>query len=278
MVNIVKRIETSKGMVEVSQRGTGSPILMLHGSLENCNGDMGYEPLLNAGFSIITPSRPGYGNTPVEAGKSAEEAADLLAEMLEHMHIVSANVVAVSYGGLTGLHFASRHPDKTKCLILASAVTKPIDDAKRLAQAKKFYGKGHQNFWAMLQFVGKISKKSLVKRTYAIFSTCDTKEIMKEIKPDAMDAIAKFYDKKPENKGALLDLKHSINDAVFENITSPTLIIHSKEDKAVPFEHAENAKRKIRNSKLFIANTWGHFIWVGKGSDEVMNKIISFIS
>ncbi|HEX2926418.1 MAG TPA: alpha/beta hydrolase, partial [Ruminiclostridium sp.] len=198
--------------------------------------------------------------------------------LLDLMNIASVNVVAVSYGGLTGLHFASRHPDKTKSLILASAVTKSIDDVKRLAQAKKFYGKGHESFWAMLNFIGKISKKSLVKRTYAIFSTCNTSKIMKDIKPDTIDAIAKFYDKKPENKGALLDLEHSINDPVFENIAAPTLIIHSKEDRAVAYEHAENAKSKIRNSELFAANTWGHFIWVGKGADEVLNKIISFIS
>lgn len=233
MNNIVKVFETTKGRIEVSQKGTGLPTLMLHGSLENCNGDMGYGPLLEAGYSIITPSRPGYGNTPAESGKSAEEAADMIAELLELMNIASVNVVAVSYGGLTGLHFASRHPDKTKSLILASAVTKPIDDVKRLAQARKFYGNGHESFWAMLNFIGKISKKSLVKRTYAIFSTCNTNEIMKAIQPDAIEAIVKFYNKRPENKGALLDLEHSINSTVFESIETPTLIIHSKEVRSI---------------------------------------------
>lgn len=47
------------------------------------------------------------------------------------MNIASVNVVAVSYGGLTGLHFESSHPAKTKSLILESDVTKPIDDVKR---------------------------------------------------------------------------------------------------------------------------------------------------
>lgn len=278
MDNTVKVLQTSKGLVEFSKRGEGSPILVLHGSLENCNGNMGYEPLLKAGYSIITPSRPGYGSTPTESGISAEEAADMIAEMLELMNVASVNVVAISYGGITGLHFAARHPEKAKSLILASAVTQPITDLKRLEQAKKFYGKGHEGFWKMLNFIGKISKKSLAKRTYAIFSTCNTSEIMREIKPDAIDAIAKFYNKQPENKGALLDLEHTINDSVFDRIKSPTLIIHSKEDRAVPFEHAENAKSKIRDSELFVANTWGHFIWVGKGADEVLNKIISFAS
>jgi predicted alpha/beta hydrolase family esterase len=86
---------------------------------------------------------------------------------------------------------------------------------------------------------------------------------MREITPEAIGEIIEFYRKNPENKGALVDLGHSIGDKVFERILSPTLIVHSKEDRAVPFEHAENAA-KISNSELFVANTWGHFIFIEK--------------
>jgi pimeloyl-ACP methyl ester carboxylesterase len=276
--NIIENVETIKGKIEFSRNGEGSPILYLHGSLSNCNDDIGHKPLIEAGYSIITPSRPGYGNTPITSGKTAEQAADLLKELLDYLKIDSANVIAVSGGGLTELYFASKYSNKVKKLILESAVSKPLfEDKERYKNAKSFYGKGHKYIWFLLNFMGKTSKRSLVKKTYELFSTCDTKRIMQEIKKEEIDAVIKFYQKKPENVGALNDLEQTITEEVFQNIKAPTLIVHSKEDKAVPFSHAENSKSKIKNSELFVAETWGHFIWIGKGSDEVNKKVIGFI-
>jgi pimeloyl-ACP methyl ester carboxylesterase len=279
MEKMVKIIETPKGKIELSQIGEGSPILYLHGSLSNCNNDMGYQPLIDAGYSIITPSRPGYGNTPVSSGKTAEQAADLLNELLIYLKLDSVIVIAVSGGGLTGVYFAAKYPEKVKKLVLESAVSKPLSEEKeRYKNAQAFYGKGHKFIWGLLNFIGRVSKRSLVKKTYELFSTGDIQSIMREIKREEIDAVVKFYQKKPENIGALNDLEHTITENTFESIKAPTLIVHSKEDRAVPFAHAENSKSKIINSELFIAETWGHFILIGKGSNEVNRKVISFIA
>jgi pimeloyl-ACP methyl ester carboxylesterase len=275
---VIEIIETRKGKIEFSKNGEGSPILYLHGSLSNCNENIGHGPLIEAGYSIIIPSRPGYGNTPLNSGISAEQASDLMNELLECLNINIVDVIAVSGGGLTGLYFASKYPGKVRKLLLESAVSKPLsEEEERYISAKTFYGKGHKYIWSLLKIIGTISKRSLVKKTYELFSTCDTREIMKEIKEDEMDTLIKFYKKKPENIGALNDLEQTITNEIFTNIKAPTLIVHSKYDKAVPFTHAENSKSKIKNSELYIADTWGHFIWIGKGSEDVFRKVISFL-
>lgn len=275
---VVEIIETRKGKIEFSRIGEGLPILYLHGSLSNCNDNMGQSPLIEAGYSIIIPSRPGYGNTPLNSGITAEQASDLMNELLDSLNISILDVIAVSGGGLTGLYFASKYPEKVRHLLLESAVSKPLNEEKeRYQNAKSFYGKGHKFIWSLLKIIGIISKNSLVRKTYELFSTCDTEEIMKEIKEEDKDAIVRFYKKKPENTGALNDLEQTITDEVFTNIIAPTLIVHSRNDKAVPFSHAENSKSKIRNSELYIADTWGHFIWIGKGSEDVFKKVISFL-
>jgi esterase/lipase len=130
--------------------------------------------------------------------------------------------------------------------------------------------------WGMLRFAGKVSRRSLVKKTYELFSTCDTDEIMKEIKKEDIEAIYEFYNKKPENTGALLDLGHKVADGVLNSITVPVLIVHSKEDRAVPFSNAEYSNMNIKGSRLFAAGTWGHFVFVGKGSEDVLKEIINF--
>ena len=43
--------------------------------------------ILDAGIGVITPSRPGYGRTPLSSGKTSAEAADLLAALLDELKI-----------------------------------------------------------------------------------------------------------------------------------------------------------------------------------------------
>lgn len=65
MKKIIEIIDTVKGKIEFARNGEGTPVLYLHGSLANCNDEFGHKQLIDAGYSIITPSRPGYGKTPV---------------------------------------------------------------------------------------------------------------------------------------------------------------------------------------------------------------------
>lgn len=279
MQKTIGKVKTKYGLIEFSKIGNGSPILYLHGSLSNCNDDMGYCPLIKAGFSIITPSRPGYGETPLNSGVSAEKAANLINDLIDYLKLNVFDVIAVSGGGLTGLYLASKYPEKVKKLILASAVTKPLKmEKERYKSAKTFYGPGHKIIWTFLNLTGLISKKALVKKTYELFSTCNVKEIMYEIKKEDINAIIKFYKKKTQNIGALNDLEQIITDDILIKISAPTLIVHSKQDRAVPFNHAQNAIELIKNSELYIAETWGHFIWIGKGSEGVFNKVINFLN
>ena len=76
--------ETARGPVEFARIGTGPVILQLHG------GATGYDQTLalswdvhEAGFTILTPSRPGYLRTPLTTGATPEQAADAIAGLLD---------------------------------------------------------------------------------------------------------------------------------------------------------------------------------------------------
>lgn len=56
---------TAKGRVEYSITGTGMPVVFLHGGHSNCNETLFHKGFDTRTFSLITPSRPGYGNTPL---------------------------------------------------------------------------------------------------------------------------------------------------------------------------------------------------------------------
>lgn len=76
--------ETARGPVEFARIGTGPVILQLHG------GATGYDQTLalswdvhEAGFTVLTPSRPGYLRTPLTTGATPEQAADAVASLLD---------------------------------------------------------------------------------------------------------------------------------------------------------------------------------------------------
>ena len=91
-------------------------LVVLNGG--HCSRDtrLSHEKLTEHGFSVLTPSRPGYDSTPSEVGQSAQESADALAALLDALQISTVDVIGISAAGPTALAFAQQHPSRTKKL------------------------------------------------------------------------------------------------------------------------------------------------------------------
>ncbi len=76
-------ISTSKGAIEYTLLGSGPVVLVCHGTSSNCFSVESFQPLADAGFSVLTPSRPGYGRTPLVSGISAAQAAEAMIALLD---------------------------------------------------------------------------------------------------------------------------------------------------------------------------------------------------
>ena len=78
--------------------------------------------------------------------------------------------------------------------------------------------------------------------------------------------------------GFMCDIEQDIEPRLIRKIQCTTLIIHSRNDNSVSFEHAEYASKKIKGSTLIgLDNEWGHLFWIGKDSTELIKNIIEFI-
>ena len=116
--------QTKAGQIEYTLQGQGPVVLKLTGSMEDCESTGGNAALLGAGFSILTPSRPGYGKTPLSIGRTATEAADAMVSLIDKLDIAKVDVIAESAGGPTALYLAARHPERVRKLVLEEAVSK----------------------------------------------------------------------------------------------------------------------------------------------------------
>jgi pimeloyl-ACP methyl ester carboxylesterase len=94
--------QTLKGPIEYTRLGSRPAVLVCHGTSSNCFSIELADPLMEAGFNVLTPSRPGYGRTPLKVGLSAAQAAEALVTYLDSLQIPSCAVIGISGGGPTG--------------------------------------------------------------------------------------------------------------------------------------------------------------------------------
>src|SRR4029453_11091823 len=109
---------TSKGPIEYRFEGNGPTIVILNGGHCSRETRLSHEKLTEHGFSVLTPSRPGYDSTPAEVGKSAQAAADALAALLDTLQMATVDMISISAAGPTALAFVQQYPSRVRKLIL----------------------------------------------------------------------------------------------------------------------------------------------------------------
>jgi pimeloyl-ACP methyl ester carboxylesterase len=272
-----KIIKTKLGEIEYNSVGKGIPILFIHGGHSNCNETLCHKGFDLEKFQLITPSRPGYGQTPLGNNRTPKQAADLIIELVNYLLIDNVIVYGISAGGLTAIEMASNYPDKVSKLILASAISKKwLDEQGKLYKtAKKMFSPKMEKFiWGMVRFFSRIFPNMIAKSFYPQFSKNPVHKLKKSNIQELVSTM-KHYNSK---NGFLNDIDQNIDDETIKKITCSTLIIHSRNDNSVSFEHADYANKMIKGSKLIgLENEWGHLFWIGNDSKEPLNKTIEFI-
>jgi pimeloyl-ACP methyl ester carboxylesterase len=271
---------TSKGPIEYTLQGTGPVILVCHGTSSDCFSTELAGPLVGAGFSLLTPSRPGYGRTPSEVGRSNTQAAEALVALLDSLEIQTCSVVAISGGGPTGVALAANHPERVQRLVLIEANTRTEDRQNEAAyrSQKAFYGPLHGVTWGMLRLISNLSPRSMARQTLAIFSTHDPEDAMNRLKEEDIEAIRLFYQRRSSRQGALNDLTHSVGAELLQKVAVPALVIHSREDASIPFSHAEWSLQHIPHAEFCEGGFSGHFYWIGPDYQEICRRLVTFLA
>jgi pimeloyl-ACP methyl ester carboxylesterase len=134
-------ITTALGAVEVEARGSGTPVIVVHGSPGGIDAARMMVRFLPPGrFRSIALSRPGYLGTPLDpADTSIDHEADLLAAVLDTLGVNRAGVLAWSGGGPPAYRLAVRHPGRVSSLIQVAALSSRwVASAPSLSQRLMF--------------------------------------------------------------------------------------------------------------------------------------------
>lgn len=272
--------QTKAGPIEYTLLGRGPVVLRLTGSMDDCESGGGNEALLAAGFSILTPSRPGYSGTPLAVGRTAPEAAEAMAALLDTLGIPSAHVIAESSGGPTAIYLAARYPQRVRTLVLEEAISRSMKelDPKGFETRKKFYDSQYRYMRHMLKVLATVAPKSLARVTMQIFGTRDPDEAVRRMSQADIDALCTFYRRWQPSWGRASsnDMDHAAGAAVLSSVKARTLIVHSRSDAAIPFAVAEYTHATIPGSELWESPTWSHMI-SGPGAAAVDARVVEFL-
>ena len=271
--------QTPKGPMEYTLIGNGPVLLICHGTSEDCHSTHAFEPFVESGFRLLTPSRPGHGRTPLDTGPDNLQAAEAMIALLDCLNIQVCSVIAVSAGGPTGIALAARFPQRIARLVLMAAVSQPEARVHEPSYRNQmaFYGPLHGLQWGFLRLLSILSPRAMARQTMMIFSTHDTEDAFHRLSPQGIESIRLFYQGHSSRVGALNDATHTVGKELLQAISTPALVIHSREDQSVPFNHAEWSLQHIAGSTLCEAGYAGHFVSVGSDYAEIMQHMIAFL-
>lgn len=112
------------------ERGTGAPILCVHGGASSARVWEQPADRLAALGRVITYDRRGYSRSerpdPFVSTRVTEHADDAAA-LLDALDATPAVVVGRSYGGQVAIELALRHPDHVRALVLLEGVPESLD-------------------------------------------------------------------------------------------------------------------------------------------------------
>ena len=258
------------------ERRGGATVLILHGGHMSARCRFGEEIFLNAGYSVLVTSRPGYGRTAVGAGPSVPEFAIRLAGLCRQLGVAELTVMGISLGARSAMTLAAFYPELVQRVILmcpTSFRAWPSARGRRIAYAVFPPGVERATWGTLHRLLRKAPEKYLAG-ILGNLTTLDGDEAVRRLGGD-VGKITEFLLCCQSSRGFLVDLRAPTD--VGGDVAQSTLILATHNDGAVSFDHAETLAATLRHATLVEVDTPTHLLWLGEGSDRTAAAILSFI-
>jgi pimeloyl-ACP methyl ester carboxylesterase len=257
-------ISTRWGAVEYAERGSGDPVLVVHGIFLNCAGGLLAVRDLFLDRRVIAPSRFGYLGSSMPPNATPAAQADAFAALIDALDIGQIDVVGFSAGATSALQLALRHPEKVKRL--AVLVGNLPGSPTAIAQPS-WTKRVNRQFvmWALRTFAPSTMARLVAAVPRGFAMSGDDARFVNEF-------IDSLFPMSPE--GFNFDLFVSNADVTNYNlkaISVPTLIAHTKDDQLASHEASQRAAERIPGARFVSLESGGHLM-LGqqkKGRDEL---------
>lgn len=257
-------IKTEKWRLHYNEAGEGYPVIMLHGTGPGATGwsnfSQNIEPL-SQNYRVIALDFPGWGQSDLHnALDEPRNPANALAVklLMDELGIEKAVLVGNSMGGAATLQFAVDYPDRISHIVtMGPAVIAPLifSPGGRPPEGLKVIRETYEdptpeNFRRLVEVM-------CYDKSFATNELCQMRSEAALAHPEHLENWLK-----PMRAGVLggTPLKATY-DMLFKlaSVTTPTLLVHGRDDRTVPIETSLRLLATIPNSRLVIFNRCGHW-------------------
>lgn len=250
----IRLVETSVGSVGYRRRGTGPPLLMLHGGWSDGRSWLPQLGSLSTDYDVIAWDAPGCGMSPDPSGDlTLADYADAAADLVAALEVGPLHLVGHSFGAGLAFEVYNRHRDIVRSLVLSGAYAgwrgslSPDEVAARLRGALAELERPPSE-WVDGHLSGFFGS-SVSPQTVA-----DVRTMMLDVRPAGARPMLTAF--------ASADLRH-----VLPTITVPTLLIYGAEDVRAPRSIAETLHTRIPGSQLTFIPDAGHDVNLEKPAE-----------
>jgi pimeloyl-ACP methyl ester carboxylesterase len=249
--------------IHYTDRGSGMPVLMIHGMGGSCFDFALTDSLLNDSYRVIRVDLPGFGMSDFPSD-STGTAPDLSQEyirffkfFLDTLHIDSLYVMGNSMGGMMSWYMAVQLPGKVKKLVLLNSAGYDMEQISnhvmglmrnRLVQA--VMRKGVPLFFTEMGLSRAFYDKSVLT-------------------DEKFQRATDFWNRKGsiDVTFKIAETHNFLDTALIARVACPTLILWGRQDELIPVDHASRFHRNIRNSREIIYDPCGHVPMVERPLD-----------
>jgi pimeloyl-ACP methyl ester carboxylesterase len=257
--------------VHVLEKGSGAPLLYLHGFADVHSLKESWLPFhakLSERARLIAPAHPGCAET--DENKDIETVEDVVfhyLEVLDALRLDKFDLVGCCVGGWIAAELAVRHPEKIRKLVLIGAAGLFVEGAligDIFMMAQPEYGSSYASLREML---------------FAAADQPNALEMFPDGKGELEDELRRYQMLRLSSRIGFRPpyfYNYSLRKRL-HRITAPTSVIWGEKDHFVPRSHGETYAKQIPGAQLTIVSGTGHSAHVEK-PEETAAAVLEFLT
>ena len=270
-----RMLRTKDWNLRYYEAGEGHPVVLLHGSGPGATGRSNFsaniEPLARH-FHVYAVDMPGWGDSDA-ATVDRLDHVEAAVQFLDALGVERAAFVGNSMGGQTAIRLAIEHPDRITHLVTMGP---PVGPAVPALFAPG--GGPSEGLKVLIETYREPSPENMrglveiMCFDTARFATPELCQARSDAALARPEHLRNYVDGLP--KGAPLPVW--ARPELFRTIAVPTLLIHGRDDRVVPFENSLHLLGAIPDSRLVLLNRCGHWAMI-EHADEFNRLVTDFV-
>ncbi|HET6744383.1 MAG TPA: alpha/beta hydrolase [Candidatus Limnocylindria bacterium] len=259
-------LEVGGERIHLVERGTGPPLLLVHGFPSNATAWRVVMDRLEPSFAMVAPDMVGFGRSTRRPRRplTGDDYADRLAGLLDVLRLDHVDVAGLSWGGSVAQRLAARHPERVDRLVLVASVSAarwlPLSTANLLGLA------------VAIRFprIGRLAVRRFLAR-----AAVDTRLPLEELVRGYIDPL--------QTPGTLAALRRFVRDTAattpidLGRVRAPTLVIAPQADRIVAPDVGVEIAASIPDARLEELPGVGHAVQF-EAPDRVAELMRDFLA